>query len=257
LLTKHSKLAGIIDTAATLSATLTWHYRGPVERQWLVEALFDGMTANAFKLSTVLTGGWFWMRRSGCSALYRGPGMEQIDFANILAVAEQDAGSISPPDYIPHHNPSTYFYVVRRFNNCGYQERTLAAAVKVAIDANGNLVEPQPNNIFACRVDQVDGNKIQLIWFYCPLEQKSQPVYFKIYYDSGLGQIDYENPIATISYQGRKFYSYQSVALATGRYLFAIRAEDAAGIENNSLAQLGIQISTQSPDAIEILNAEA
>jgi len=257
LLTKHSKLAGIIDAAATISATLTWHYRGPVERQWLVEALFDGMTANAFKLGTALTGGWFWMRRSGCSVLYRGPSMERIDFANILAVAEQDAGSISPPDYIPHHSHSTYFYVVRRFNICGYQECTLTAAVKVAIDANGNRIEPKPNNIFVWRLDQVYGNKIQLIWFYCPLEQESKPESFRIYYDGGTGHIDYENPIATVNYQGRKFYTYQSDALTAGRYLFAVRAEDAAGIENNSLAQLGIQLSTKSPDVINILSAEA
>jgi len=256
LLTKHSKLAGIIDTAATLSATLTWHYRGPVERQWLAETLFGGMTANAFKLGTVLTGGWFWMRRSGCSALYRGPSMEQIDFANILAVAEQDAGSISPPDYIPHHNHSTYFYVVRRFNNCGYQERTLAAAVKVSIDTQGNLSKPQPNNIFAWRVEQVDGNKTELTWFYCPLEQKSRPARFKIYYDDGTGLIDYQNPIATINYQGRKFYTYQSDALPAGRYLFAVRAEDADSIENNSLAQLQIQLNITNPNVIEVLSVE-
>ncbi len=256
LLTKHSKLAGIIDAGAALCGILTWHYRWPVERRWLVEALFDGMTANAFKLGTVLTGGWFWMRWSGCSALYRGPSMEQIDFANISTVAEQDAGSISPPDYLPHHSNLSYFYVVRRFNNCGYQERTLTAAVKVSIDADGNLAEPQPNNIFAWRLDQVHSNKIQLLWFYCPLEQESQPVYFKVYYDSGMGQIDYENPIATVNYQGRKFYTYQSDALAAGRYLFVVRTEDAAGIENNSLSQLGIQLSTNSPDAINILSAE-
>ena len=256
-LTKQSTLAGIIDTTATLSGILTLRYRGQVERQWLVEALFNGMTANAFKLGTVLTGGWFWMWRSGCSALYRGPSMERINFANILTVAEQDASSISPPDYLPHHSNSTYFYVARRFNICGYQECTLAAAVKVAIDAEGNLVEPKPNNIFAWRIEQVHSNKIQLIWFYCPLEQKSQPVCFQICYDGGTGHIDYENPIATINYQGRKFYTYQSDALAAGRYLFAIRAEDADDVENNSLAQLAIQLTTKSPDAVNVLSAEA
>jgi len=255
-LTKQSKLAGIIDAAAALSAILTWCYRGQVERQWLIEALFNGMTANAFKLGTALCGGWFWMRRFGCCALYRGPSMEQIDFANILTVAEQDAGSISPPDYLPHHSNSTYFYVVRRFNICGYQERTLAAAVKVAIDADGNLIEPKPNNIFVWRLDQVYGNKIQLIWFYCPLEQESKPESFRIYYDGGTGLVDYENPIATINYQGRKFYTYQSDALAAGRYLFAVRAEDAAGIENNSLAQLAVQLNITNPDAIDILSVE-
>jgi len=255
-LTRHRKLAGIVSSAATLSGILKLRYRGQVERQWLIEALFDGMTSNAFKLGTVLTGGWFWMRRTGCSALYRGPSMEQIDFANILTVAEQDADSISPPSHIPHHSSSTYFYVVRRFNNCGYQERTLAAAVKVSIDTQGNLSKPQPNNIFTWRVDQVDGNKTELTWFYCPLEQKSRPAHFKIYYDGGTGLIDYQNPIATINYQGRKFYTYQSDALPAGRYLFAVRAEDADSIENNSLAQLQIQLNITNPDVIEVLSVE-
>lgn len=250
-------LAAASTATASTSAILTLSCGRQVERQWLREALFGGMTANAFKLGTVLTGGWFWMRRSGCSVLYRGPSMQQIDFASILAVAEQNAISISPPNYFPHQSNSTYFYVVRRFNNCGYQERTLAAAVKVAIDAEGNLVVPKPNNIFAWRLDQVDGNKIQLIWFYCPLEQKSKPESFRIYYDSGTGQIDYQNPMATINYQGRKFYSFRTSSLTAGEYLFAIRAENANGIENNSLAQLAVQISNTPPDTIEILSAQS
>lgn len=255
-LTRCRKLAGIVSSAATLSGILTLCYRGQVERQWLIDALFNGMTTNAFKLGTVMTGGWFWMRRAGCSALYRGPSMEQMDFANILAVAEQEVDSISPPGYMPHHSSSTYFYVVRRFNNCGYQERTLAAAVKVSIDSEGDLAKPQPNNIFTWRVDQVDGNKTELTWFYCPLEQKSRPALFKVYYDGGTGLIDYQNPIATVNFRGRKFYTYQSDALPAGRYLFAVRAEDADGIQDNSLAQLAIQISNTTPDAINILSAE-
>jgi len=39
---------------------------------WRREALFNGATAAAFKLGTVLTQGWFWVRRSGCAAVYRG-----------------------------------------------------------------------------------------------------------------------------------------------------------------------------------------
>ena len=264
LLTPEITLSGKIDAATTLSGILALRCHGEwfkglleIEAKWLIGALFGGMTANAFKLGTVLSLGWFWMRRSGCSALYRGPSMSQIDFANVLAVAAQDAGSISPPVYVPHDGGSTYFYVIRRFNNCGYQERTLAAAVKVSMDAEGGLVEPQPNNVFASRARQVDSNKVRLTWYYCPLEQESEPACFKVYYDSGTGQIDYENAITTVNYEGRKFYSYQSNALDAARYLFAIRTEDAAGIENGSLAELGIQLRTTSPDAISILCAEA
>ncbi len=227
-----------------------------MESKWLKDALFAGMTARAFKLGTVLTLGWFWSRVAGCSALYRGSSMETIDFGNILAVAKIDADVISPPSYVQHNSGTNYFYVIRRSNNCGDQERTLAAAVKVSIDANGDLAEPQPNNVCEIRPRQVDGNKIQLIWYYCPIEQQSVPAYFKVYYDAGTGQIDYENPIATIRYAGQRFYSYQSGSLEANKYQFCIRAEDAIGTEDGSLAQIKIQLDTTSPDMIDILSAE-
>ncbi len=227
-----------------------------IESNWKREALFNGMTANAFKLGTTLSLGWFWVRVAGCSVLYRGSSMEEIDFVNILTVAEQDACEISPPNYISHYSDSTYFYVVRRFNNCGYQECTLAASVKVSIESNGELAEPQPNKVFDSEAELVNGNKIQLVWYYCPLEQKSQPTCFNVYYDGRTGQIDYENPLAIIGYKGRKFYSYQCGALEAGRYLFAIRTEDVSGIENSSLARLRIQFDPTNPDAIDILSVE-
>lgn len=227
-----------------------------METKWLKEALFAGMTANAFKLGTVLTCGWFWPRVTGCSVLYRGKSMERIDFTNILVVGEAGVSEISPPSYVQHNSSSTYFYVIRRVNNCGYEEHTLAAAVKLSIEADGELAKPQPNNIFEARAKQVDGNKIQLVWYYCPIEQQSSPACFKVYYDAGTGQINYENPIATIYYAGRRFYSYQSDTLEASKYLFCIRAEDAAGVENASLAEITIQLDTTSPSAVNILSAE-
>jgi len=227
-----------------------------MESKWLEEALFAGMTANAFKLGTVLSLGWFWSRVAGCSMLYRGDSMETIDFDNILAVGALDAEQIQTPEYLAHANSTTHFYVIRRANNCGDLEHTLAAAVKVSIDADGDLAQPRPNSIFEARTKQSAGNKVKLLWYYCPLDQSSEPACFKIYYDSGTGQIDYENPITIISYAGRKFYSYQSNSLEEGIYLFTIRAKDASGIEDSSLAKLVIQITISSPDPINILSAK-
>lgn len=228
-----------------------------MEAKFLKDSLFAGMTNNAFKLGTVLTLGWFWSRITGCTVLYRGSSMEQIDFANILAVGGADACEVSPPSYVQHNSGSTYFYVVRRANNCGQQEYTLAAAVKISIDADGNLAPPQSNDIFGAGAQQVSGSKVQLIWYYCPVEQKTEPVCFKVYYDSRTGQIDYESPIAVICYAGRGFYSYRSDALDAGTYLFAIRAEGAGGVENGSLARIRVQLDAISPDGVDILSAEA
>jgi hypothetical protein len=205
----------------------------------------------------VLSLGWFWVRTNGCSVLYRGGSMEEIDFANILAVSEPDDCEMSPPGYTEHTNGATYFYVVRRFNGCGYQENTLAAAVKVSIGSNGELADGKPNKVFDSTSRSVEGNKIRLVWFYCPLKQESPPVGFNVYYDSRTGQIDYQNPLGSIAYEGRKFYSFLSSTLEAGEYLFAIRAVDAAGIENETLARIKIQLEPATINAINILKAEA
>jgi hypothetical protein len=257
-------LIGTATGAATLYGILTVSGHLPwftgsleIDRPWLREALFNCVSANAFKLGVALSGGWFWVRVSGCTTLYRGADMREVDFANILAVTEQDACEIQPPSYLLHSSNSTYFYVVRRFNNCGYMEYTLGAAVKVSIADDGELTNPQPNNIFCSKTEQIAGSKIHLVWFYCPLEQKSEPERFNIYCNGQTEQINYDNPVATISYQGRKYYNYETIALEAGRYLLAIRAEDANGVENNSLARSRIDMHTTAPDPITILSAEA
>ncbi len=228
-----------------------------MENRFLRDTLFSGITSGGFKLGTALTLGWFWVRGTGCSVLYRGSSMEAIDFDNMLAVTAIDAGEISPPPYVQHSNDTVYFYVVRRSNCCGNEEQTLAAAVKVSIDADGELAESKPNGIYDIKARQANGNKVQLIWYYCPIKQQSAPAHFKVYYDNGTGQIDYENPVAMICYAGKRFYSYQSESLVAGEYLFAVRAEDAAGKENLSLAGVKIQLNTVEPDAVNILNIES
>jgi len=228
-----------------------------MESRFLKDALFCGMTADAFKLGTVLTLGWFWPRMAGCLILFRSAAMQLLDSSQVLTVVDIDADTISPPDYLPHDNNETYFYLVRRVNRYGYLEHTTTAAVKLSLDSNGEPAKQQPNKIFDVHAAQVDGNKVQLLWYYCPVGQKSAPSRFLIYHNDGSGQIDYENPIATIDYKGRRFYSYLTDNLGTGDYLFAIRAENSDGTENSSLADFKIQFNSTSPDTIDILHANA
>lgn len=221
------------------------------------DSLCEGDSANGIKLGMGLTGGDFWPRIDGCSVLYRGPAMNLIDFMNLMAVAEMDSSEISPPCYIPHDSNSTYFYVLRRINGCGHEEYTLAAAVKVSIGYSGELVDLQPNCVFEARAEQLGGSKVRIVWYYCPIEQQSPPAYFNVYYDAGTGQIDYDNPIATISYTGRMFYSYTSDVLDAGKYLFAIRTEDAFGMENTSLALIRVELYSGNPIEVDILSCKA
>jgi hypothetical protein len=220
------------------------------------DALQNGMTANAFKLGTVLSLGWFWMRVDGCSVLYRGDVMDAIDFGDVLSVSEIDVEQISPPGFVGHENDSIYFYVVRRINSCGVQEQTLSASVRVAIDSAGDLVEPRPNNLFVSKAKQVNGNKVELSWYYCPLAQESESESFVIYSDGGSGEIDYENAVATVGYAGRRFYSYTSGVLNTGRYLFCIKVEDESGEASGGIV-ISVELDGSTAGSIELVDAES
>jgi hypothetical protein len=221
------------------------------------DALFAGMTSNAFKLGTVLHLSWFWPRIAGCSLLYRGDSIETINFGRVVAVEDFDASRIQPPDYLLHQSNTTCFYVLRRANGCGDTERTLSASVKVVIDSDGNLAQPAPNGIFTIKAEIVQGNRAKLTWFYCTVEQQSPPVRFNIYTDDGTGQIDYQNTISQIEYQGRRFYSFTSDELSMGRYLFAVRAQNKNGIEDNSLTVLSIEIGDVSNSLLQFAGIQS
>lgn len=224
-----------------------------MEAKFLQEALLSPMTANAFKLGTVLSQGWFWMRPNGCLVLYRGQSIELVDMSNILSVREPDASQVSPPQYVPHKPGSSYFYVLCSVNRCGNQQRSFNAAVKVEIDDSGLLAKPDPNNIFIAKAQQVEGDKVGLSWYYSPLLQESEPIIFKVYYDAGSG----EQPLAEIPYQGRKFYRFESDSLAEGTYIFVIKAEDKAGCQNAGAYPLKIQIEKPEAASVDILTAES
>jgi len=227
-----------------------------MEAKFRAGVLFGGTTADGFRLGTVLSRGWFWFRVGGCSVLYRGRTMVDIDFGDILAVSDVGAEQISPPMYVSHDAGANYFYVVRRVSGCGVEERSLSAAAKVSIGDDGELAEAEPNDIFDVRIRQVEGSRAELLWYYCPIGQGSEPVCFKVYGDNGTGQIDFQNPLAEVLYIGRVFYSYLSEPLEEGRYLFAIRAEDKFGVQGGSLANAGIEVAAASPAGVDIEKVE-
>lgn len=221
------------------------------------ESLFEGDSPNGVKLGMGLTGGDFWPRPAGCQNLYRGRSMVSIDLANILAVADITATELGPPGWLEHQAATTYFYIVRRANSCGAEERTLGAAVKIALDSNGNLSEPVCNSVFSVRARQKEGDKVELVWFYWPIEQKAACDCFRVYSDNGTGQIDYENAAGQIKYVGRQFYTFQSGPMSDEKNLFCIRALTKAGLEDGFLGQIKIQLNTTKPEAIEVLEIVA
>jgi len=227
-----------------------------MEKRFLRGALFSGMTSGAFKLGTVLSLGWFWMRTDGCCALYRGESIDRMDFDNILVTGAADCEQIAVPDYLAHNNGTDYFYVLRMINGCGQQEYTQSASVKVSIDADGDIAKSEPNCVYSVSAEQVSFDAVRLLWFYCPLEQREKISRFKIYSDGGTGQIDYESAPDVIDYKGRRFYSCRVDSLDEGKYLFAVRAESEDGIDDGSFAVVEVELKTNLPCEARILGIE-
>ena len=227
------------------------------EMDWLDAALFHGATASAFQFGTTLTGGWFWMRHEECMGIYRGVSLAQVDFSNVLCVVPHGTQQIVLPDYLDHAPDSGYCYVIRGFNICGHSERTLAAAVMVHFDADGQFVEPMPNGVFGLKADPVAGSRVRLAWFYSPLDQHVEPEVFRIYADNGTGQIDLDTPMAMMPYEGRRFYQCQTEPLSEGLYQFAVVAgrQDRAG--RVFLSNVICPIQSHCPEGATVVAAEA
>jgi hypothetical protein len=219
------------------------------------DSLFEGDSANGVKLGLGLTGGDFWARIGGCQNLYRGASAELIDFDTILATRDMDEDFVTVPDFAGHEAASSYVYVLRRANICGYEEWTFRAAIKVSFDGQGNLIELGCNDVFTLTARQVAGPRIRLLWYYFPIGQGAESISFNIYWDSGTGQIDYETALGSVDYAGPRYYGFETVALGEDSYTFCVRAVSKDGQENEDLGTVGIQIRSEGPQGVGLLNA--
>jgi hypothetical protein len=256
------RLAGSITASASVGGALRVVRPAVVpatgrrtEVAWQREALLHGATRAAFMLGTSLTQGWFWVRRAGCAAVYRGDGITRMDLGRMLYVVEPDAKEITLPAYLSHAPGSAHCYLLRRFDSCGRQEKTSSAAVVVRIGPDGQLAAGRPNAVISLRSEQTAGACVRLVWLYCPLDQQDAPRQFNVYWNGGAGDVDLEHPIATIPYEGRKFYCHQSGPLADGRYTFIVRGVAADGAEGPPSVPLVHQITTAPPESAVILAA--
>jgi hypothetical protein len=252
-----SGTATVISAGEQPAGTLWPKVTLGIDASWRKEALLNGMTDVAVKLGTVLTQGWFWTRRAGCSAVYRGADMADAQAGALVCVAPVDAKQIALPTYLSHEAGATCCYIVRRFNSCGQQDRTTGAAVVVRTGPDGRLAPPAPNALFHLKAGQIAGNRVECTWFYCPLDQEAAPHVFNIYWDSGTGDVDFVNPIAVLPYEGRKFYRYQSEPLEDGRYIFAVRAESVTEMERLPQAIAEYEIKAVTLGEPGILDVEA
>lgn len=220
------------------------------------DSLFEGDSANGVKLGMGLTGGDFWPRVEGCQNLYRGGSVCTVDFDTILAVRDINEILIGCGDEVGHETGQSYLYVVRRANRCGDQEQSFGAAIRVVFDDEGDLIEPGCNKVFSIFAEQIEGPRVRVVWYYCPIGQETDCGGFNVYSNNGTGQIDYAMPVTAVDYAGARFYIHESGVLSEGKYLFVIRAVSKSGQEDDFDGAIEIEIGDMLPDGVGSLSAE-
>jgi len=257
-----TRLSGTVNGRSVLLAVLK--VTGPEvpsspvpqgQMTWRSEALLNGATRTAFMLGTSLTQGWFWVRRPGCTAVYRGPSLTQVDLSRILYVAEPDAREITLPAYLSHPPGSAHCYLVRRFNGCGGQEKTIAAAAMLRVAPDGQRAPSRPNAVHGLWSRHTDAAGVRLVWFYCPLDQEVAAGQFNLYGSDATGELDFENPIAVVRYDGRRFYGWDGSTLANGENRFLVRAVSTSGTEGTPSTSVLRHVATAPPAPPVILAA--
>lgn len=219
-----------------------------MEAVWLRESLFAGQGANAWKLGTVLSLGWFWQRPAGCSLLYRASSIEVIEVDDVLAAGDADAEEMIVPQWLSLQPDSSWVYLLRRVNGCGDMERTQTAAVRVRFDSQGELAAARPNGVFGLKAERISAGKVKLTWNYCPVEQESEPERFVVSIDG--------EAVGQVTYRGRGCYSFNIEALAEGTYSFHVWAEDEHGEQDALPAEVRVEICDAHVEAVRVLGVE-
>ena len=160
-----------------------------MENRWEKGRLFFGMTNDGLKLGTVLSLGWFWMRREGCLALHRS--YEGVDFENIVSVYDRQETLLKVPEYSGHEPLGRYVYAIRSVSGAGLEESSGRSRCLVRFDADGNLEKARPNCVFEISAKQVGERKAEVGWYYYPLNQQERVKSFTVYGDGGPWKVKY------------------------------------------------------------------
>jgi len=220
-----------------------------MESRFLKDALFAGMTANAFKLGTVLTLGWFWQRTSGCYTVYAGQD-GNFDYDAIQAVMELADSQVTINNQVLPAN-TIWHYTHRQVSGCGLESADSEPCV-IRIASDGDMIANTPNAPQSLTAETVAGGKIKLRWRYTKLSEEISPTGFKIYIDSGSG-FNFASPDATIAYGsgGIGEFNWTSDALSDGQmYKFCVRSYTTAAGETQNTDYVCAVADSQGPAAI-------
>ncbi len=188
----------------------------------------------------------------GVIRVYRGQD-GNIDYTTPVADMGIDESQVSIAGQDLPAN-TIWHYTRRQVSGCGLESDD-SPVCRVAIDAAGDMVGSTPNAPQALAIEQLIGGKLRLRWRYIPVDQEILPTGFYIYIDTGSG-FDFETPYATVSYQRRWEFKWDSSALTHGTlYRFVVRAYRTGGGIDSNTRIVSALADSQGPAALTGLTA--
>lgn len=197
-------------------------------RWW--QPLSGGLTHKGLAVGLILTGGWFWTRVRGGCLLYRSQGARPVTAAGRpVGTAAAGATEIWQYGWI-EPRAGAYWYAAADVGPGGLEGRACPAA-GLALDEAGAVLGGLPGDVERAWAAPAGGGRIRVWWRYCPACETERPVEFRIYHDSGTGQIDHAAPAGVAAWDIRRSaYAWTSGQYAAGRRVrFEVRAASPAG----------------------------
>jgi len=202
--------------------------------KWLAwwQPLRGGLTLWGLANGLPLTNGWFWARVRGGYLLYRGCGSrDQIDWSRPAGAAAVDATVIREYGWMRQDQPGEHWYGVRAVSGAGLESEPSFDAAGCGVGDDGCLIGALPGDVERAWAEPAAAGRVLLRWLYAATYEGAPPSEFRIYHDSGTGQIDYAQPAATVAWDlRRRVYRWLSGTYFHGtRNRFVVRAANAAG----------------------------
>lgn len=234
---------------------------GELVTKWLAvwEPLSLGQFGDSRANGLGLTCGQFWLRTVGGYNLYRWTGDRcAVDVSGgIVGSAQSGASVITNFPFVTHAASTRYWYLIRAVGAGGVEEENESQAVRVELDAAGELLGPEPNAPVSVCACPTAGGRVELRWRYVPEGQAVEPSAFEVFGDDG-GTMDWQTPVGEVAYRrGRVDYLWTSAAFAHGaRLRFGVRAKSAMGVSDRNERVVVVEADAMGPAPLTVFVAE-
>lgn len=146
---------------------------------------------------------------------------------------------------------------VKAVSETGREDLEPARLKRVAFDASGAFIGPAPNRPVGQVLSLGAAGLVTVSWRYETRNQAVAPAAFNIYLADADGTFSFASPNFQVTAGGSKFYSQSLGYFAADRLVQAIvRAESAAGVEDDNQVQAQLRVNLAAPAAANAVTAE-